>query len=150
MTTEKKFAIAAVLIGILVPLIYTVYVTPSFFGELELTFLNLLYYWGCLFVATIFYTRVRAAAVTGSALAITALFMLFAYWSVTSGDPKGGSAMWAIYLVWSLAAGFVSIFPALFKPQFIQKSWLHATICSVLLTYSSFIVGLVGFKLFDQ
>lgn len=148
MTTEKKLAIAAILVGVLVAVLYTAYIIPSFFDEL--TLLNLAYYWGCLFVATIFYTRVRAAAVTGSALAITSLFAFFAYLSISSGDPKGGAAMWAIYLIWSLAAGFVSIFPALFKPQFMQKSWLRAAICSVLLTYLSFIVGLVGFKLFDQ
>ena len=36
MTTEKKLAIAAILVGVLVPVIYTAYITPTFFDELTL------------------------------------------------------------------------------------------------------------------
>ncbi|MBN6065269.1 hypothetical protein HYE66_02160 [Aggregatibacter actinomycetemcomitans] len=155
MTKEKKIAYFTVFLGFLIPLIYVLVPVVHMIGSgdiseglrLEFIFMNLLYFWGCFFIATVLYAFVRASAVTGAALATLSLFIFFA---IPTGDAKGDGAMWMVYLVWCIAAGFVSIFPALLKPQFMQKSWLRATICSALLTYSSFIVGLVGFKLFDQ
>ncbi len=142
----KKTAIINILIGMLIPLGYTFY-KSSDLSDIHgwwLFISNLLLFWIAFLAICILYIRVHYAAVTGSALTVTSVFIGFAYVIESSGDPKAG-ALWFFYLAWCVAAFFVSLLFVWIKPKFFIKSSVNAFLlgmASVFLGYVFlFVIG---------
>ncbi|WP_373740877.1 hypothetical protein [Neisseria sp.] len=144
---EKRIAIASVLIGMLIPIGAMLYTAiPTNFDEIMYFGINLLLYWGAFCLACVLYTRIRSAAVTGSALTVTLVYMGFFCYIETYKDPKAG-ALWILYFVWSIIAFVISIIPALVQPKIFTKSAWSAFFSSVLTTCSVYLLHLLMDKL---
>ncbi|WP_373767708.1 hypothetical protein [Glaesserella sp.] len=100
-------------------------------------------------LAWIPYTAVSAAAVSGAAFTAFGLFVYFALYIHSIDDPKGGGALWLIYLFWMVGSFIAALFPAMSCPVFFIKTAKRAFISACVFTLvAGFLMGFLVSNLF--
>ena len=141
MTLEKKIAIASVVLCLLTPHIFSIYLVfadsdvlaqpePPL-GQILLFFFNLAFFTGPMIASFILYTRLRSAAVTSAALLALALYVFLS---------------WVIYLIWGVACFVLSSLIALFKPAIFIRSAKSAFFSTLIINLLAAPLAIMIFK----
>ena len=141
MTLEKKIAIASVVLCLLTPHIFSIYLVfadsdvlaqpePPL-GQILLFFFNLAFFTGPMIASFILYTRLRSAAVTSAALLALALYVFLS---------------WVIYLIWGVACFVLSILIVLFKPAIFTCSAKSAFFSTLIINLLAAPLAIMIFK----
>ena len=142
MTLEKKIAIASVVLCLLTPHIFSIYLVfadsdvlaqpePPL-GQILLFFFNLAFFTGPMIASFILYTRLRSAAVTSAALLALALYVFLS---------------WVIYLIWGVACFVLSSLIALFKPAIFIRSAKSAFFSTLIINLLAVPLAIMIFKI---
>lgn len=124
---EKKIAIVSVVLSLLLPLAYLIYINIRYYGyfSIDRSFIeNLLGFWVSIVASYCLYMRLRSGAVIGAIFLSLVLYCWMAYDILTSIDTKAGIA-WIFYYIWGLFCFISSIYPSIKtikKPRFFTKS----------------------------
>ena len=141
MTLEKKIAIASVVLCLLTPHIFSIYLVfadsdvlaqpePPL-GQILLFFFNLAFFTGPMIASFILYTRLRSAAVTSAALLALALYVFLS---------------WVIYLIWGVACFVLSSLIVLFKPAIFIRSAKSAFFSTLIINLLAAPLAIMIFK----
>ena len=155
MTLEKKIAIASVVLCLLTPHIFSIYLVfadsdvlaqpePPL-GQILLFFFNLAWFTGPMIASFILYTRLRSAAVTSAALLALALYAFLSY-SLSRDGVQDGSLIWVIYLVWGAACFVLSSLIVLFKPAIFIRSAKSAFFSTLIINLLAAPLAIMIFK----
>ena len=155
MTLEKKIAIASVVLCLLTPHIFSIYLVfadsdvlaqpePPL-GQILLFFFNLAWFTGPMIASFILYTRLRSAAVTSAALLALALYAFLSY-SLLRDGVQDGSLIWVIYLVWGAACFVLSSLIVLFKPAIFIRSAKSAFFSTLIINLLAAPLAIMIFK----
>ena len=156
MTLEKKIAIASVVLCLLTPHIFSIYLVfadsdvlaqpePPL-GQILLFFFNLAWFTGPMIASFILYTRLRSAAVTSAALLALALYAFLSY-SLSRDGVQDGSLIWVIYLVWGAACFVLSSLIVLFKPAIFIRSAKSAFFSTLIINLLAVPLAIMIFKI---
>ena len=121
---EKKIAIVSVVLSLLLPLAYLIYINIRYYGYFSIDWSlieNLLGFWVSIAASYCLYMRLRSGAVIGAIFLSLVLYCWMAYDILTSIDTKAGIA-WIFYYIWGLFCFISSIYPSIKKPRFFTKS----------------------------
>ena len=141
MTLEKKIAISSVVLCLLTPHIFSIYLVfadsdvlaqpePPL-GQILLFFFNLAFFTGPMIASFILYTRLRSAAVTSAALLALALYVFLS---------------WVIYLIWGVACFVLSSLIVLFKPAIFIRSAKSAFFSTLIINLLAAPLAIMIFK----
>ena len=155
MTLEKKIAIASVVLCLLTPHIFSIYLVfadsdvlaqpePPL-GQILLFFFNLAWFTGPMIASFILYTRLRSAAVTASALLAFALHALLSYLLAKDGG-LGGEFIWLLYSVWGAVCFVLSSLIVLFKPAIFIRSAKSAFFSTLIINLLAAPLAIMIFK----
>ena len=155
MTLEKKIAIASVVLCLLTPHIFSIYLVfadsdvlaqpePPL-GQILLFFGSLAWFTGPMIASFILYTRLRSAAVTSAALLALALYAFLSY-SLSRDGVQDGSLIWVIYLVWGAACFVLSSLIVLFKPAIFIRSAKSAFFSTLIINLLAAPLAIMIFK----
>lgn len=98
---EKKIAIVSVVLSLLLPLAYLIYINIRYYGYFSIDrslIENLLGFWVSIVASYCLYMRLRSGAVIGAIFLSLVLYCWMAYDILTSIDTKAGIA-WIFYYI---------------------------------------------------
>ena len=156
MTLEKKIAIASVVLCLLTPHIFSIYLVfadsdvlaqpePPL-GQILLFFFNLAFFTGPMIASFILYTRLRSAAVTSAALLALALYVFLSYSLLLRDGVQDGGLIWVIYLIWGVACFVLSGLIVLFKPAIFIRSAKSAFFSTLIINLLAAPLAIMIFK----
>lgn len=150
--TEKRFAVTAVILATLIMIAYS-YISAYLYSETTeqwsyFALTNSLWFVIPFTMAWLPYVAVRSAAVAGSALTALGLFIFFAFVSNSMDDPKGGGAVWLIYIFWMAGAFITALFFAIACPDFFTRTAKRAFMFGGVFTFvAGFVTGFLVSRL---